>query len=140
MQEYCIICRIYCIIFNFIVWYLGLLYYIDICVLYLRYCIIFKLLYYMLILVLYLNYCIISEWLYYIYIILLYLYYSIIPILLYYIWLLYYISWESCHLMKPLSSHETLVIPWAMSERRIYPQYPYNPKYPPYFPNNRHNI
>ncbi len=47
MQDYCIICRNYCIIFRIIVLYLGLLYDILIFVLYLRYCRIFNLLYYM---------------------------------------------------------------------------------------------
>ena len=46
MQEYCIICMNYCIIFIFIVLYLGCVYYIHIIVLYLRDCIIFNLLYY----------------------------------------------------------------------------------------------
>ncbi len=46
MQDYCITCRSYCIIFRIIVLYLDLLYYIYIIVLYLTYCIIFNCLYY----------------------------------------------------------------------------------------------
>ncbi len=73
IQDYCIICRNIVLYAGFIVLYLGLLYYIHIFVLYLRYCIIFNLLYYMLILLLYLNYCIVVILFYYTYIFVLYL-------------------------------------------------------------------
>ena len=46
MQEYWIICRIYCIIFKLILLYLELFSYIHSFVLYLWYCIMFNLLYY----------------------------------------------------------------------------------------------
>ncbi len=72
--------------------YLGLLYYIHICVLYLTYCIIFNLLYYILSIVLY-------------------LYYSIVPILFYYTYIIVLYLIIVLYFLRVLSSHEALVIP-----------------------------